>query len=427
MRWLYSALLYAMIPLLLLRLLWRSRRAPAYRQRWAERFGYVGQLPVTAPIWLHAVSVGEAQAAQPLIRQLQVRYPDWPILVTTTTPTGAARVEALFGDEVIHRYMPFDLPCAIGRLLQRVQPRILIVMETEIWPNLLAASARQGIPTLLANARLSERSAKGYRRLAGLTAEALGKLSQIAAQGGDDAERFLQLGADPNRLQVTGSIKFDINLPASLREQAEALRRSWGMDRQVWVAASTHEGEESQVLAAHRQIKQAVPNALLVLVPRHPERFGRVAGLIDGQGFRLVKRSEDRACEADTDVFLADSMGELPMFLAASDLAFIGGSLVPHGGHNMLEAAAQGVPVLFGPHMFNFAEISRMCLEQQAALEVGSADELAAVASDWLLDAEKRSLFGENGLELVNRNRGALERLMELVDDLVRSRNEAVN
>lgn len=418
MRLLYTTLLTLLIPLMLLRLLWRSRRAPAYRQRWGERFGWVENLP-QRPIWIHAVSVGEVQATQPLVRQLQQRYPDTPILFTTTTPTGAARVEKLFGDEVTHCYTPFDLPWVVGPFLDRLQPRILIIIETEIWPNLLAACAQRNIPALLANARLSARSAKGYQRFSGLTVEALNHFSLIAVQGVDDARRFTDLGASPAKVEQTGSIKFDLQLPASLREQAEALRRCWGVDRRVWVAASTHEDEDEQVLAAHKQIKQQIPDALLILVPRHPERFDAVATLVSSEGLKLARRTQQTSCDAETDVFLGDTMGELPMFLAAADFAFVGGSLVPRGGHNVLEPAALGIPVLFGPHMFNFAEIRRLFLEHQAALEVASADELAKIACEWFMNAEKRSRIGENGLQLMARNRGALQRLLDLIDRLL--------
>ena len=415
MRLIYTTLLTLLVPLMLLRLLWRSRRAPAYRHRWTERFGWAKGLP-QRPIWIHAVSVGEVQAIQPLVRQLQQHYPDRSILITTTTPTGAARVERLFSDEVAHCYMPFDLPWLVGPFLNRLQPRILIIIETEIWPNLLAACAERNIPTLLANARLSARSAKGYQRFAGLTAETLNSLTLIAAQGADSARRFTDLGASPNRVEEIGSIKFDVQLPASLREQAEALRRCWGMDRQVWVAASTHEGEDEQVLAAHKLIKQQIPDVLLILVPRHPERFDSVATLISSEGLKLVRRTQQASCDAECDVYLGDTMGELTMFLAATDIAFIGGSLVPHGGHNLLEPAALGVPVLFGPHMFNFAEISRLFIEHQAAVEVHSADELADTATGWFQKAEERSRVGENGLTLIEQNRGALERLLKIID-----------
>jgi len=292
-----------------------------------------------------------------------------------------------------------------------------VFMETEIWPNMLRACRERGIATVLANARLSPRSASGYARFGAFSRSVIRDLSVIAAQTEDDAARFTQLGADPSRVVVTNSIKFDVRLPPSVREQGEVLQRLWGANRPVWVAASTHEGEDEQVLDAHEQVLRTLGHAVLVLVPRHPERFDRVAQLCERRGLATVRRSEQRRCEPDTRVFLGDSMGELPMFLAGADLAFVGGSLVPHGGHNVLEPAALGVPVLFGPHMFNFAAISALLLEAHAAIQIRNAAELAAVVTRWLGSAQERSRYGENGRRVVEQNRGALERLMAIVED----------
>uniref|UniRef100_UPI003D1069F0 3-deoxy-D-manno-octulosonic acid transferase n=1 Tax=Sedimenticola sp. TaxID=1940285 RepID=UPI003D1069F0 len=300
--------------------------------------------------------------------------------------------------------------------LKRLQPRLLVMMETEVWPNLLATCQQQSIPTILANARLSEKSARGYARLGPFTRDTFGRIGLVAAQSPVDAERFLGLGVASDRVRVTGSIKFDIRLPASLKEQAEALRRTWD-GRPVWVAASTREGEDEQVLDAHRQVLKSLPEALLVLVPRHPERFDKVASLCQREGFFLVRRSADQLCDSCTQVLLGDTMGELTLFLAAADIAFVGGSLVATGGHNVLEPAALGLPVVFGPHMFNFAMISRMLLAEGAALEVTSAAALAGVVSDWLSDASLRARFGENGLRVVEANRGALDRLFDIIKD----------
>ncbi len=418
MRQLYSLLILLLLPVLLLRLYWRGFKAPFYRERWRERLGDLQAPPEPGCIWLHAVSVGEVQAVAPLIRQL-LETPRHPLVITTTTPTGAQRVRELFGDEVRHYFAPFDAPFIVRRFFAKLRPRLLILVETEIWPNLIHTAARLCIPTLLANARLSVRSARRYHRFAGLTRETLQKITLIAPHGEADAQRFRALGARSSAVEVTGSIKFDIRLPGSLRERSDVLRREWGTERPVWLAASTHEGEEEQVLAAHTAIKAVLPDCLLVLVPRHPERFDQVAELIQAWNFKSVRRSEHHPCNLDTDVFLGDSMGELTLFMGAADVAFIGGSLVPHGGHNMLEAAAQGVPVLFGPHVFNFAEISELFLRKQAALQVASSEELAHCLIRWLSDASERSQFGERGLELVNRNRGALQRLLGLVWRLI--------
>jgi 3-deoxy-D-manno-octulosonic-acid transferase len=327
---LYTLLLRLLLPLALVRLLWRSLRAPAYRRRIGERLVLRGSAAGPADVWVHAVSVGEVQAAAPLIRHLLTRDPPQRVLVTTTTPTGAARVADLFGQTVTHRYTPFDLPGMVGRFLDAVRPRLILVMETEIWPNTLAEANRRQISVVLANARLSDRSARGYARLQPLTRETLNRFERIAAQGEADARRFLELGAGAHRVEITGSIKFDQQLPASLQEQSEVLRRAWG-GRPVWVAASTHEGEEEPVLEAHRRIRAQVPDTLLVLVPRHPERFDRVADLVSRGGFSLVRRSTRTPCDPDTAVLLGDTMGELPVFLAAADAAFIGGSRGPRG------------------------------------------------------------------------------------------------
>ncbi len=419
MRYLYTALFTLLSPFYLLRIYWRGIKAPAYRDRWLERFGILQRQESGQGIWVHAVSVGEVVAIAQLVRRLMDRFPELPVLITTATPTGAERVQALFGDEVEHRYAPIDLPWVVQSFLRTFRPRLLVLVETEIWPNLIHYANRTDVPILLANARLSARSAQRYRRLASLTREALRQIRVIAPQSESDAERFLTLGAQRDRVVVTGSIKFDIHLPGSLREQADVMRRNWGAQRPVWVAASTHEGEDEQLLQAHAEILKQIPTALMVLVPRHPERFDRVADLVEEQGFQLVRRSSQQPCSETTSVFLGDSMGELTLFMGASDLAFIGGSLVPHGGHNILEAAAQGVAVLFGPHMFNFAEISELYLQQNAAVEVASADELARQVTTWLSDASERSRIGEAGRALVEKNRGALDRLTHLAEELL--------
>ncbi len=415
MRLLYSSILYLLTPLVLLRLAWRGLRAPEYWKRWPGRFGFFSAPQLNETIWIHAVSVGEFQAALPLIKALQARYPDVRMVVTTTTPTGSARVRAALGDTVFHVYAPYDLPDAVRRFLGRIRPRVAIIMETELWPNLFHGCHARGIPLILANARLSERSAAGYRRIAGLSRQTLGNLTAVAAQTQDDARRLISLGADAACVHVTGNIKFDISIPASLHEQAVALRQEWGAERPVWIAASTHEGEDEQVLEAFAAVRQTVPDALLVLVPRHPERFARVAALCRKQGYEVVLRSEQRLCSATTAVFVGDSMGELMLFYAASDVAFTGGSLVATGGHNMLEPAALGIPVIVGPHTFNFAEISRMLLNAGAARQVDGATQLAEVVTAYLKDNDLRRAAGEKGRRLVEQNRGALMKLVDIV------------
>jgi len=415
---LYTLLCYLALPLVLLRLAWRSRRAPDYRRRWGERLGFYGRRPMQAGIWLHAVSVGEVQAARSLVGQLLARHPDAGVMVTATTPTGSARVRELFGDRVRHVYMPFDIVPVLNRFLAAVRPRLVVVMETEIWPNMLWACERRGIPVVLANARLSARSARSYGRVAGLTRRTLRRFAAICAQGPDDAARFLALGAVAERVHVTGNLKFDVRPPADLGARAGKLRRELAPGRPLWVAASTHEGEEGEVLTAHRAILEQLPGALLVLVPRHPERFDRVAALAARAGFRLARRSRGDPCGPRVSVYLGDTMGELPTLLAAADAAFVGGSLVPSGGHNLLEAAAVGVPAAVGPHVFNFAEVTALLVAEGAAVEVADARALARRIGEWLADPAARARAGARGRQLFAANQGALTRLLDRLETL---------
>ncbi len=413
MRYLYSLLLYLLIPAVIARLLWRSRRAPAYRRRWAERFGFITPLPVADVVWVHAVSVGETLAAAPLIKALVAR--GVPVLVTTTTPTGSDRVRALFGNSVQHLYCPYDLPDAMRRFLRRTRPMLAIIMETELWPNLFHVCAREKIPLIVANARMSERSARAYGRLASFTRAILADVTLVAAQGEADAARLRALGA--RDVRVTGNIKFDLHLPASLLEQAAVLRRAWGEDRLVWVAASTHAGEDEQVLDAFARVRRAVPDCLLVLVPRHPERFDEVAALCRQCGYVLARRTDPGLGTLETAVFLVDRMGELPLFYAAGDVAFVGGSLVPTGGHNVLEPAALGKPVIVGPHTFNFLDITRQLLAAGGAVEIADAEQLTEAVLSYLADANLRDAAGRKGRALVEQNRGALARLQTLLNE----------
>ncbi|HEC06859.1 MAG TPA: 3-deoxy-D-manno-octulosonic acid transferase [Thiolapillus brandeum] len=415
MRLIYTPLLYLMLPFVLLRLLWRSSKSPEYGKRWGERMGFFIGKPAAGGVWIHAVSVGEVQAIEPLVKHLQQHWPALSLTITTSTPTGSERVRLLFGQDVFHVYYPYDLPAAVRCFLDRIQPRLLVMVETEIWPNMLRLCREQQVPTLLANGRLSARSARRYGYLRKFSQKVFGMIDAVAAQSEADARRFIDLGVPQERVRVTGSIKFDMRIPASVQEQTQVVRRVWG-DRPVWVAASTHEGEEELVLAAHRKILAQIPSALLVLVPRHPERFERVAMLVQRLGFSLLRRSSERACDQQTQVFLGDTMGELPVFLGVADVAFIGGSLVKVGGHNMLEAAAQGVPVLFGPHVFNFSAIARLLRDQGAGVMVQDIEELSEQVAAWLQDASERSRVGEHGRQAVEQNRGALQHLVNMVD-----------
>jgi 3-deoxy-D-manno-octulosonic-acid transferase len=392
----------------------------SYRDRFAQRFGW-GYPRLERCIWVHAVSVGEVQAAIPLIRAIMRRFPDHPMLVTTVTPTGAARVEATFGNTVTHSYIPFEMPLGVDNFFASVNPELALIMETEIWPNLYRGCGIRDIPLVLVSARISPRSVGSYRRLLPLFRDTLSHGIVIAAQSAADADRFRSLGVSPDRTHVTGNIKFDIELAPELVAHGDDLRRQVFGDRPVWVAASTHDQEEQQVLAAHRKLLERHADLLLVLVPRHPERFALVRDLIDKAGFSCVSRSERRRCEPGTQVFLGDTMGEVPLFYAGSDIAFVGGSLVPIGGHNLLEPAALGLPVITGHHVYNAQEIADMFVELGACHMVSDADELAAAVEELLRNPEQAAALGGKAMDLVQANRGSLASLLGLLEPLIGS------
>ncbi len=417
MRWLYTLLLYSLLPLILLRLWWRGRLAPAYRQRIGERFGFFSTPPLRAPIWVHAVSVGETIAAAPLIRALQQRHPERDIVVTTMTPTGSERVRALFGDSVFHVYAPYDLPDALARFLKRVKPALALIVETELWPNTVATCAARGIPALLVNARLSEKSARGYMRVSALTRPMLQALTGVVAQNAADGERFVALGLPREQLTVSGSIKFDIELSAELRANAAAERERLGLaQRPVWIAASTHDGEDDALLDAHAALRRHHPDLLLLLVPRHPERFDAVAAQVAQRGLVLVRRSSGGAVGGGDAVLLGDTMGELLLLLGCADIAFVGGSLIARGGHNMLEPAAWGLPIVTGDSDFNFREVSALLQQAGALVKVADTNALTAALATLLDDASERQQRGAAARQVVEQNRGALEKLLTVID-----------
>jgi 3-deoxy-D-manno-octulosonic-acid transferase len=415
----YTTAWFLLSPIALFHLVWRGFWNRSYWHRWRERFGSFPEPSLRRTIWVHAVSVGETQAAAPLVRALLARYGDRSIAVTTTTPTGSDRVRALFGDKVFHVYVPYDLPGPVRRFLDRVRPELSIVIETELWPNLFRRCSLRGIPLIVANARLSDKSLKGYRRIRPLLRDMLGRIDLVAARGPKDAERFKALGAVPERTRVLGNLKFDIELPDVVRQKARELRGQWGSDRPVWVAGSTHEGEEAQILDCFQKILEDQPTALLILVPRHPERFDRVARLCEARGLATVRRSTSRPCTPETSVLLGDTMGELILFYAASDVAFVGGSLVPVGGHNMLEATALGVPVVVGPYLHNFEEMSEALFQAGGAREVKNGLELESAVRELLAEPGARERMAKNGLELIETNRGALDRLLKIIDEML--------
>ncbi len=423
-RTLYTLFYYLLLPLVILRLLYRAWKAPAYARRWNERFGYFkAPKPAMPSIWVHSVSVGETIAAAPLVKALRVRYPEHRIVVTTMTPTGSDRVKAIYGDTVFHVYAPYDLPGAINRFLDRVTPELLIIMETELWPNTIAACHRRNIPVMLTNARLSQRSAQGYARLGSLTRRMLQQLSFIAAQGKDDAERFIQLGQPRCQTLVTGTLKYDLTIEKTLVEQAKALRAQWLSQRpattKIIIAASTHKGEEEPILSAFQKVRLEHKDTLLLLVPRHPERFDDVHTLITGQDLSVARRSSNEAITATTDVILGDTMGEMMLLFSASDISFVGGSLVPVGGHNLLEPAAIGLPVLCGPHLFNFVDVADQLKQAHALLVTDNEEALADNLNRLLTDDAFSERTGQAGKQVVEQNRGALEKQLTLAASLL--------
>ncbi|WP_444757255.1 lipid IV(A) 3-deoxy-D-manno-octulosonic acid transferase [Pseudomonas sp. A014] len=424
-RTLYTLLFHLGLPLVALRLFLRGRKAPAYRQRIAERFACKLPAMRQGGIWVHAVSVGESIAAAPMVKALLTAYPDLPITLTCMTPTGSERIRAMFASEprVQHCYLPYDLPWAAARFLDHVRPKLGIIMETELWPNHIHQCARRGIPVALANARLSERSARGYARFAGLTRPMLEEMSLIAVQTETEAERFRSLGARAQCVQVTGSIKFDLKVDDQLLPRARQLREQWSaLQRPVWIAASTHEGEDALILEAHQRLLQVHGDALVILVPRHPERFDAVHELCR-ERFTTVRRSSGAAVDGQVQALLGDTMGELMFLYALADITFVGGSLVPTGGHNPLEPAALALPVITGPHVFNFLEISAMLREAGALQQVDDAEGLAAAVRRLVELPQDCRRMGEAGRAVMQANQGALQRLLEALGRLIQTRS----
>ena len=419
MQLVYQSVVYLLAPIACLMLLWRGLRDRSYWQGLPERFGF-GSATAEPAIWVHAVSVGEVQAAVALVRSLQRRYPGVPLVLTTVTPTGKARARAAFGDTIDVRYLPYDLPGSVRRFFDRIRPRVAVILETELWPNLFRTCGRRGVPLVLASARISPRSVGRYRLLASLFRETLSHGIVIAAQGEDDAVRFRAIGANPAKTHVVGNIKFDFELPADILECGAARRVACAAtDRFLWVAGSTHEGEEDAAIDAQRALEAAgIPN-LLVLAPRHPPRFAAVASLLEALGLRHVRRSTGVAVAADTQVLLLDSLGELVDWYAAADVAFVGGSLVPVGGHNLLEPAALALPSLTGPHVFNAEEISRALVSEGAVEMVADASGLSAALLRLAQNPAERQRRGALGQALVVRNRGTLQRLAALIEPLI--------
>jgi 3-deoxy-D-manno-octulosonic-acid transferase len=415
---LWSVAAYLLLPYALGSLVWRGLRYRAYWLRWPERFGFVDRVSARRVIWVHAVSVGEVRSAAALIEALARRFPRHRLLVTTMTPTGSDQVRELFGDSVTHTYVPYDFPDAVNRFLDRVHPELAVIAETEFWPNLFNACRKRGIPLHLVNVRLSQASFNGYSWVPGTTRRMLADASLICAQSSIDAQRLRNLGAADRCIRVTGNLKFDVELPTSLLGDGRDLRRNWGEDRPVWIAASTHPGEESKILEVYAALLVRYPTLLLVLVPRHPERFASVARLCRRRGYAIALRSRTRAqLPSGVNILVGDTMGELQRLYAAADVAFIGGSLVRRGGQNLLEACAVRVPVIFGPHMFHFEEISAMALDRGAARQIHTLGELADAVDLYFAQPSLRTAAGNAAHSLVADNRGALERTLQHMGD----------
>lgn len=413
---LYTLIIYLFIPFVFARLYLLGFKNPAYKKRWQERFGVFTWEEKNKPIlWIHAVSVGEVNAAKSLISRLLEKYPDFQILVTTVTPTGAYTVKQHFLEDIKHLYLPYDLPFAVKSFLYKVKPSILITMETEIWPNLYQSCHVAKIPILIVNARLSEKSLQGYQLVSSLMKQTLNKVSVIAAQTERDAKRFISFGLDKSKVVITGNLKFDITVPHSITEQAESLKRYFSVNRPVWIAASTREGEEEIILKAHQEILKKYPQAILILAPRHPDRVNKVASLCDARNFKYIKRTENRSFSSEYSVYILDTLGELQLHYAASQVAFVGGSLVNTGGQNMMEPASLALPVISGPHTYNFTEVTQLLSENDALVVVSNAEDLATKVSALLSDANHRHNIGEKGRKVIEENKGNLKRLMQII------------
>ncbi|MEI7994649.1 MAG: lipid IV(A) 3-deoxy-D-manno-octulosonic acid transferase [Methylococcaceae bacterium] len=419
MRFFYSSLFYLLIPFILLRLLWRGIKAPAYRCRWGERFALYNKKFPQGVIWFHAVSVGESEALFPLVRQIKKQHPDAKLLITTTTPTGSARVKAVMQETVEHVYLPYDLPDANNRFMHCFKPKLAVIMETEIWPNLFMRCGKNGIPLYIINARLSEKSSRGYQKIPSLVHPALAQVCCIATQTQDDANRFIAIGADSEKVHTLGNIKFDVEVPQSILANGLQIKANLFGGRFVWLIASTHKGEEEIFMEVYKEIQQKIPELLLVIVPRHPERFSDVKKLCDQFQLSLAMRSADARIHTETDVYLVDTMGELKMLYAASDVAFVGGSMVPSGGHNILECAAVGVPVMFGPHMANFKEIANGVLNHNGAIQCQNKDDIIHAILALYEQPAYRQELAEKGKTFVLQNQGAVSRICAILDQVI--------
>lgn len=407
------------MPFVFLKLLWRGIKAPEYKARRLERFGFFKAPKLNSPIWVHAVSVGETLAAEPIVRALLARYPERDIVITTMTPTSSERIYSLFGDDVFHVYAPYDMPFMVKAFLKRIQPKQLIIMETELWPNMIHYTRELNCPVILANARLSERSARGYRRLNPIIGWMLNELSLVLCQFANDAARFRSLGIDQEKIHVTGSVKFDIEVAEGLEAQADFIRQHLADSRPVWIAASTHEGEDEQILEAHADVRRRFGEAILILVPRHPERFDSAYKLAEERGFKTVKRTEYEQIPADVEVYIGNTMGEMMALFSVADIAFVGGSLVPVGGHNPLEPGALGKPILMGPELFNFEAICQQLEVAGGLTIVQNSAQLAECLNTLFCEPVSAKEMGQKALSEVEAGKGAVKRVVEHISPLL--------
>lgn len=414
--WLYGLIFTFSIPALLLRLWWKGRKNPDYRKHWAERFGFFKPPAQLGGLWIHAVSVGEAMAAVPLIREFQKRFPALPVTMTSTTPTGYKTVKNIFKGAVFQVYFPYDLAWCMKQFLRRIRPTLLIIMEKELWLNCFSICAQKKIPIFIANGALSLRSLNGYKRFVPhrIIQQVLDAITVVFAQSKIDGARFLELGLDPERLVVAGNIKFDVTLKEGVEIAGKQYRQMFS-NRPVWVAASTHSGEEEPVLSAFKQILAQYPEALLILVPRHPERFESVAALLTEQKYAFVKRSSAMTVMPETQILLGDTLGELALFYAASDVAFVGASLVPIGGHNTLEPAALSVPILVGSHVHSYIEITKKLTDAGALIQISDSAALAKAVLHWFANPVEREKAGAAAKKVVEENRGAVKQMMDVI------------
>lgn len=415
----YTILSYIAIPFLILRLYIKSIKQPAYRERISERLALFRAPEQPILIWFHCVSLGEVIAAAPLIERLLKECGEQRIVLTTTTPTGSQKARDLFAGRLFHVYAPFDAPCMVRRFLDKIQPKVAIMMETEIWPHWFAVCKARNIPLLIANARLSEYSQRGYQRIKSLTADALACVEKVLAQTKEDAQRFVKLGVPAEKALVLGNIKFDLTVPANIHEKGRQFRLHWPQNRPVWIVASTHLGEEEIILDAFRLVKEDHPQGILLLVPRHPNRFDKVAEMAQNAGFNTILRTHlEQTSPHDCgrmDVLLCNTIGEMMLFLAASDVAFVGGSLIPQGGHNILEPAALYVPVITGPNMFNFQKIYDEFLQSESIVTVTDAASLAQAVSAFFADPLLREEHASLGYKIIENNQGALEKHWQVI------------